>query len=423
MSSPRVLFQEIVLKKAVLCCMMKHICGDIDKIIRIGEKMKLKKLGSVFLAATLTCSLSVTPVLADEVDDLKEQKKAVQNEVSSLQSQLNTLMTKMSDLENELIETGEEISKTEEDLKIAEEEQEAQYQAMKLRIKYMYEEGSGSATMEKVFTSGDMSSMLTQAEYSQQVHNYDREKLDEYIATTEKVKELKTSLEEKQEDLQEKQVEFEEQQDELNSTISQKSEEIDNLDGMIQEAARKAAEEAARKAAEEERRRQQEAAAQQQNGGGNDGGGSNEAADTGNSGGNTETADTGNGGGGSSYTEETSSGGGSSEPSYDSGSGSSIVDRAYSCLGAAYVWGACSPGAFDCSGLVSYCLTGSYSRIGTSSTFLGWSRVSNPQPGDVCAGVGHCGIYIGNGQMIHAATEGVGVIVGPVQSGMVYVRY
>ena len=98
------------------------------------------------------------------------------------------------------------------------------------------------------------------------------------------------------------------------------------------------------------------------------------------------------------------------------------MDRAYSCLGADYVWGACSPGAFDCSGLVSYCLTGSYSRIGTSSTFLGWSRVSNPQPGDVCAGVGHCGIYIGNGQMIHAATEGVGVIIGPVQSGMVYVR-
>ena len=114
--------------------------------------------------------------------------------------------------------------------------------------------------------------------------------------------------------------------------------------------------------------------------------------------------------------------GGSSEPSYSESTGNAIVDRAYSCLGAAYVWGACSPGAFDCSGLVSYCLTGSYSRIGTSSTFLGWPRVSNPQPGDVCAGVGHCGIYIGNGQMIHAATEGVGVIIGPVQSGMVYVR-
>ena len=46
-----------------------------------------------------------------------------------------------------------------------------------------------------------------------------------------------------------------------------------------------------------------------------------------------------------------------------------------------------------------------------------------PQPGDVAVNSGHCGIYIGNGKMIHAATYGVGVIVGPVQSGMVFVRY
>lgn len=113
-----------------------------------------------------------------------------------------------------------------------------------------------------------------------------------------------------------------------------------------------------------------------------------------------------------------------SEPSYNAVTGNSVVDRAYSYVGnAEYVWGACSPGAFDCSGFVSYCLTGSYSRLGTTYTFLGWQHVSNPQPGDVAVNSGHCGIYIGNGQMIHCATYGVGVIVGPVQSGMVFVRY
>ncbi len=112
------------------------------------------------------------------------------------------------------------------------------------------------------------------------------------------------------------------------------------------------------------------------------------------------------------------------EPSYDVVTGNAIVDRAYSWVGRAeYVWGACSPGAFDCSGFVSYCLTGAYSRLGTTYTFLGWPRVSDPQPGDVAVNEGHCGIYIGGGQMIHAATYGVGVVVGPVQSGMVYVRY
>ena len=96
------------------------------------------------------------------------------------------------------------------------------------------------------------------------------------------------------------------------------------------------------------------------------------------------------------------------------------------CIRDSYKWGATGPSSFDCSGLVSYALTGSYSRIGTTATFMGWSRVSNPQPGDVCvvhnSSRQHCGIYIGNGQMIHAPRTGDVVKVGPVQSGMVFVR-
>ncbi len=112
------------------------------------------------------------------------------------------------------------------------------------------------------------------------------------------------------------------------------------------------------------------------------------------------------------------------EPDYNPVTGNAIVDRAYSYVGKAeYVWGACSPGKFDCSGFVSYCLTGSYTRLGSTSTFLTWTRVSDPQPGDVAVNSGHCGIYIGNGQMIHCATYGVGVVIGSVQSGMVFVRY
>lgn len=102
--------------------------------------------------------------------------------------------------------------------------------------------------------------------------------------------------------------------------------------------------------------------------------------------------------------------------------GSDTVSRAYACLGAPYAWGAVGPGSYDCSGLVSYCISGSHTRIGTTYTFMGWPQVSDPQPGDVCTDSGHCGIYIGNGQMIHAATYGVGVIIGPVQSGMIIVR-
>lgn len=104
-------------------------------------------------------------------------------------------------------------------------------------------------------------------------------------------------------------------------------------------------------------------------------------------------------------------------------SGNSVVNRAYSQLGKPYAWSAVGPNSFDCSGLVSYCLTGSYSRLGTTGTFMGWTRVSNPQPGDICVNDHHCGIYIGGGQMIHAPQTGDVVKISSVHSNMIYVRY
>lgn len=104
-------------------------------------------------------------------------------------------------------------------------------------------------------------------------------------------------------------------------------------------------------------------------------------------------------------------------------SGNSVVNRAYSQLDKPYAWGAVGPNSFDCSGLVSYCLTGSYSRLGTTGTFMGWTRVSNPQPGDICVNDHHCGIYIGGGQMIHAPQTGDVVKISSVHSNMIYVRY
>lgn len=121
----------------------------------------------------------------------------------------------------------------------------------------------------------------------------------------------------------------------------------------------------------------------------------------------------------SSDDSGSSSGGGSASGSYEGGS--DTVSRAYACLGAPYVWGAVGPGGYDCSGLVSYCITGSHTRVGTASTFAGWPQASNPEPGDICANSHHCGIYIGGGQMINAFDFGVGVIISSVDSDMVIV--
>lgn len=369
--------------------------------------MKLKKVSSMILAVTLACTMTVTPVLADEVSDLKQKKQETQNQVSNLQTQLNSLMTKISDLENDLIETGEEISQTEEDLKTAQEEQEQQYAAMKLRIKYMYEEGTGTATVEKVLTSGDISSVLTQAEYSQQVHSYDRDKLEEYVATVQKVEDLKTTLETKMADLQETQTEYDAQKDELNTTITEKSSEIANLDVKIDEAVKKAAEEAAKKAAEEAAKKAAEEAAKKNN--------SSSSSSNRNNSSNSS----------SSSSSSSNSSSSSSSPSYSADKGSIIVNAAYSQIGVPYVWGGTTPGVgLDCSGLVQYC----YRQAGisiprTSGDILAKGTVvSNPQPGDICWTSGHVAIYIGGGQMIEAQQTGVPVKVSSVRVTY-YVRY
>ena len=222
-------------------------------------------------------------------------------------------------------------------------------------------------------------------------------------------------------------MEYEKQGDNLNNLITSKSAEVANLDSEIQAAAEAAAREAAERAAREAAEKAAKEAERQQAAASNN----NAATSNRNNTTSSSTATSNRNNTTSSSSSSSSSASVATKPSNSSSStttsgtnanGGSIVSRAYSQLGKPYVWGACGPNSFDCSGFVSYCLTGSYSRLGTTLTFMGWTRVSNPQPGDVVTTATHCGIYIGNGQMIHAPHTGDVVKVGPVQSGMIYVR-
>lgn len=389
----------------------------------------MKKHGIRLITAVVTSSMIVTPVLAaPSVDDLKKEKAAKQSEVSSLQSQLTTLMGKVNTLESELIQTGEDITKAQGDLEVAQEKEKEQYAAMKKRIKYMYEAGNDSA-FETLVTSEDFTDLLSKAEYVQNVHSYDRKQLQEYVETKQQISDLKDSLEKDQKELESKQVEYEKQGDNLNNLITSKSAEVANLDSEIQAAAEAAAREAAERAAKEAAEKAAREAERQQAAASN-----NNSASTSNrnnttsnrnnttSNRNNTTSSSSSSNSSASATTKPSNSSSSTTTSGTNANGGSIVSRAYSQLGKPYVWGACGPNSFDCSGFVSYCLTGSYSRLGTTLTFMGWTRVSNPQPGDVVTTATHCGIYIGNGQMIHAPHTGDVVKVGPVQSGMIYVR-
>ncbi|KMQ20176.1 N-acetylmuramoyl-L-alanine amidase [Bacillus mycoides] len=102
-----------------------------------------------------------------------------------------------------------------------------------------------------------------------------------------------------------------------------------------------------------------------------------------------------------------------------------VVEKARGLVGLKYVWGSASisNGGFDCSGLISYVY-----GLGRQDTRSLWSSVqkisaSEAKPGDLIflqgtyrEGVSHVGIYIGGGQIIHAADESTGVTYGSVNS-------
>ena len=397
--------------------------------------IKGKKIISALLIGTLCLGMS-TQVRATEIDDTKQkaeelqkQKEAAESEQKSLETQLMAIVSEMEDTKNQISQKEEELGQKEEELFEAQAQENDQYESMKKRIKYMYEAGNDSA-FETLVTSEDFTDLLSKAEYVQNVHSYDRKQLQEYVETKQQISDLKDSLEKDQKELESKQVEYEKQGDNLNNLITSKSAEVANLDSEIQAAAEAAAREAAERAAREAAEKAAKEAERQQAAASN-----NNVASTSNR--NNTTSNRNNTTSSSTATSNrnnttsSSSASVATKPSNSSSStttsgtnanGGSIVSRAYSQLGKPYVWGACGPNSFDCSGFVSYCLTGSYSRLGTTLTFMGWTRVSNPQPGDVVTTATHCGIYIGNGQMIHAPHTGDVVKVGPVQSGMIYVR-
>ena len=353
-----------------------------------------KRIAQAALTAALVSTLVVTPVFATpSVDDLQENKAAAENEMSSLQAELTQTLDKISTLESDLTKKQEEIEKASADLNEASYQQEQQYNAMKLRIKYMYEEGNDSV-IETLLSAENFSDLINKAEYVQNVHSYDRNKLNEYIETAKKVEDLKENLQEEATTLQATQTELETEKAGLSATIESKQGEIAQLDQSIQDAlaAQQAAEEAARQA-------QQQAAA--------------EAS--------SATADSGNGNGGgqqggdSSNTGNTGSGGGSSYVPPQGSDGWAVVSYARQFIGNPYVYGGNSlTNGIDCSGFTQQI----YAAFGVSLGRTTWDQesagvgipFSEARAGDLIVYEGHVGIYNGSGGLVHASSPGVGII-------------
>ena len=185
--------------------------------------------------------MAVTTVTAaPSTDELKQQKSEAESEAEDLQAQLTELLNKVAEMEEELIATGEKITQARADLEDAEAKAEQQYEDMKIRIKYMYEDGQSDA-WESLLTAENFTDFINKAEYASNVHSYDRQKLEELKETQQKIEDLKETLETEQANLEEQQAEYQAEEQSVNAELEAKRSEIEDFDEQIQAAAEAAA--------------------------------------------------------------------------------------------------------------------------------------------------------------------------------------
>ena len=160
------------------------------------------------------------------VDDLEKEKSDLSNYVTKLDGDMEQIQDKISELTDLITDKEEEISKAEADLEEAERIQLDQYNAMKARIKFMYEKGD-SYYLELLFKSKNFGDMVNKADYIEQLSSYDKKKLEEYIANCEYVEACKLSLESEKQTLDEAKAQVEEEEANLEKLIDNKKHEID----------------------------------------------------------------------------------------------------------------------------------------------------------------------------------------------------
>ena len=148
----------------------------------------------------------------------KQKKSEAEAQAASVNEELVSLLVDFNALKQDMATQEDRIAQAETDLAKAKEEEEKQYEDMKLRIKYMYEQGDATF-FETMVDSSSYADLVNKAEYVKNVHDYDRDKLNEYVETKNEVQTLKTELESGQAEMESMASEMEMQKSNLEERL------------------------------------------------------------------------------------------------------------------------------------------------------------------------------------------------------------
>lgn len=169
------------------------------------------------------------------VEDLKESKGNVEEKLSALNTRLMNISERITALEGQLEEKNREISETQDELEEAKQVQAQQYEDMKLRIQFMYE-NSQSTYLQLLLEAKDITSLLNSVEYITEIQRYDRQKLEEYMDMVEYIAGVEEQLEQDYVELQEMKVSVEEEKTAVAALMQQRETELANIADDITDA-------------------------------------------------------------------------------------------------------------------------------------------------------------------------------------------
>jgi len=334
----------------------------------------------------------------NEINGLKDQQQITADDIKNKSAKLDEILAAQKKLQTDITSKQAEIEQNQKDLAAAQEKQQEQYDAMKKRIQFMYENSAEDNIWTAIIESNGITDMLNRIEYVSDVYDSDRALMDSYQAAVEQVKEIGTKLDNDMNELTAMQDDYEKQQADVEAAIVALENQKEQYASQIAQAQQQAENYQNIITAQGKIIQEQEAA----------------AAARANSSSSSPSYDGGGAGKGGSIASDYAAGGGKNPGASTGVSGSSVVSYAMQFVGNPYVWGGNSlTNGVDCSGFVHEV----YAHFGISTPRYSQAFKSvgqavsfdNIQPGDVVVYPGHVAIYAGGGVIVEAQSTKAGI--------------